>query len=155
MNLLARSVSLQLLLASAFVQAQQPAAPVPTTAAQAPARDTSYIDAQGTAHVTRVVPVPKTISAEAQRRLSRPEPDQGSAAVSGRPPQRHRCLHGSCARGMESPLPQSARRREDCRCSGSHCSPLKSPSSGVIEPSQPQTYHCPLRTLRSGRHTGL
>jgi epsilon-lactone hydrolase len=78
MNLLARSVSLPLWLASAFLQAQQPAAaPVPTTAAQAPTRDTSYIDAQGTAHVTRVVPVPKTISAEAQRRLSRPEPDQG------------------------------------------------------------------------------
>src|ERR1039457_4410045 len=77
MNLLARSVSLPLLLASAFVQAQQPAAPVPTTAAQAPTRDTSYIDAHGAAHVTRVVPVPKTISAEAQRRLSRPEPDQG------------------------------------------------------------------------------
>ena len=77
MNLLTRSVSLPLLLASAVVQAQQPAAPVPTTAAQAPTRDTSYIDAHGAAHVTRVVPVPKTISAEAQRRLSRPEPDQG------------------------------------------------------------------------------
>src|SRR3954463_4103482 len=48
-----------------------------TTAAQAPTHDTSYIDAQGTAHVTRVVPVPKTISPEAQHRLSRPEPDQG------------------------------------------------------------------------------
>ena len=32
----------------------------PTTAADAPNRDTSYIDAQGTAHVTRVVPVPET-----------------------------------------------------------------------------------------------
>jgi monoterpene epsilon-lactone hydrolase len=78
MNLLSRSVSLPLLLASAIVRAQQPAvAPMPTTAAQAPTRDTSYIDAQGTAHVTRVVPVPKTISTEAQRRLSRPEPDYG------------------------------------------------------------------------------
>jgi len=78
MTLFARSASLSLLLASAVVQAQQPAAaPMPTTAAQAPTRDTSYIDAQGTAHVTRVVPVPRTISAEAQRRLSRPEPDQG------------------------------------------------------------------------------
>src|ERR1035441_11016465 len=78
MKLLSRSVSLPLLLASAIVRAQQPAvAPMPTTAAQAPTRDTSYIDAQGTAHVTRVVPVPKTISTEAQRRLSRPEPDHG------------------------------------------------------------------------------
>ena len=74
MHLLARSVSLPLWLASAILQAQQPA---PTTAARAPTSDTSYIDAQGTAHVTRVVPVPKTVSAEAQRRLSRPEPDQG------------------------------------------------------------------------------
>ncbi len=39
----------------------------PTTAAQAPNSDTSYIDAQGTAHVTRVVPVPATISPEAQQ----------------------------------------------------------------------------------------
>src|ERR1035441_10031387 len=52
-----------MLLASAIVEAQQP-----TTADQAPTRDTSYIDAQGTARVTRVVPVPKTISTEAQRR---------------------------------------------------------------------------------------
>ena len=74
MKLLTHSTTLALLLASATVEAQQPQ---PTTAAQAPNRDTSYIDAQGTAHVTRVVPVPETISAEAQRRLSRPEPDQG------------------------------------------------------------------------------
>jgi epsilon-lactone hydrolase len=78
MNLFARFASLPLWLTCAIVQAQQPAvAPLPTTAAQAPTSDTSYIDAQGTAHVTRIVPVPKTISVEAQRRLSRPEPDQG------------------------------------------------------------------------------
>jgi len=78
MKLLTRSASLALLLASAIVHAQQPSvAPAPTTAAQAPTNDTSYIDPQGTAHVTRVVPVPKTISTEAQRRLSRSEPDQG------------------------------------------------------------------------------
>ncbi|MGA1994977.1 MAG: hypothetical protein ABSH45_04280 [Bryobacteraceae bacterium] len=76
MNLFARSASLLLWLASAIAQAQ-PAAAQPTTAAQAPTRDTSYIDAQGTAHVTRIVPVPKTISAEAQRSLSRQVPDQG------------------------------------------------------------------------------
>jgi epsilon-lactone hydrolase len=67
-----------LLLASTIAPGQQPAAaPMPTTAAQAPTRDTSYIDDQGTAHVTRVVPVPKTISIEAQQRLSRKQPDQG------------------------------------------------------------------------------
>ena len=47
-----------------------------TTAAEAPNRDSSYIDAQGTAHVTRVVPVPQTISPEAQIALGRPELDQ-------------------------------------------------------------------------------
>jgi acetyl esterase/lipase len=39
-------------------------------------RDTSYIDAQGTAHVTRVVPVPQTISTQAQLVLGRSVPDQ-------------------------------------------------------------------------------
>jgi acetyl esterase/lipase len=64
------------LLASAALAAQQLALQ-PTTAAEAPTRDTSYIDAQGAAHITRVVPVPETISEQAQRTLSRPEPDQG------------------------------------------------------------------------------
>lgn len=36
-----------------------------------PETDTSALDAQGTAHVTRVVPVPQTISPEAQKFLSR------------------------------------------------------------------------------------
>src|SRR5665213_970820 len=50
--------------ASAFALAQ-------TTAATAPTKDSSYIDAQGTAHVTRVVPIPQTLSPEAQRSLAR------------------------------------------------------------------------------------
>jgi len=73
-----------LLFASAALAAQQPASapapadrPHPTTAAEAPNRDTSYIDEQGTAHVTRVVPVPQTISPQAQLALGHPEPDQG------------------------------------------------------------------------------
>lgn len=57
--------------------AQQPApAAAPTTAAQAPDRDTSYIDADGTAHVTRVVPIPETVSPEARQMLARRIPDQ-------------------------------------------------------------------------------
>jgi len=65
--------------ASATLWSQQPAAdaPRPTAAADAPTRDTSYIDAQGTAHVTRVVPVPQTISPEAQKAVGRAEPDAG------------------------------------------------------------------------------
>ncbi|HEX4022183.1 MAG TPA: alpha/beta hydrolase fold domain-containing protein [Acidobacteriaceae bacterium] len=40
-----------------------------------PQADTSYIDANGTAHITRVVPVPTTISPEAQKFLARQMPD--------------------------------------------------------------------------------
>ena len=75
MNSLHRYSAL-LLLASAALVAQKPA-PQPTTAAEAPNRDTSFIDAQGTAHVTRVVPLPETISPEAQQVLGRVLPDQG------------------------------------------------------------------------------
>ena len=78
MNLIPRSAPLLTLLTAAALTAQQPA-PQPTTAGGAPNRDTSYIDAQGTAHVTRVVPVPATISAQAQQVLSRVTPDQGPA----------------------------------------------------------------------------
>ena len=83
MKLLTHSASLALWLAFATVEAQQPApAPLPTTAAQAPTRDTSYIDAQGTAHVTRLVPIPQTISTEAQRRLSRLPPPRLRSSLS-------------------------------------------------------------------------
>jgi len=61
------------LFASALLAAQQAA---PTTASQAPNTDTSYIDEQGTAHVTRMVPVPQTISPEAQQMIARAVPDQ-------------------------------------------------------------------------------
>jgi acetyl esterase/lipase len=77
MRLPSRSAAFLVLLAAAVLTAQQPA-PKPTTAAEAPTRDTSYIDAQGTAHVTRVVPIPAALSAPAQRLLSRAEPDQSS-----------------------------------------------------------------------------
>ncbi|HTX75840.1 MAG TPA: alpha/beta hydrolase fold domain-containing protein [Terracidiphilus sp.] len=69
-----------LILAAGVAAAQQPAkasTPKPTTAAEAPNRDTSYIDAQGTAHVTRVVPVPEDLSPQARKSLAQPEPDQG------------------------------------------------------------------------------
>ncbi len=70
------AASLFLLLAFFTVAAQEPA-PKPTTAAEAPSRDTSFIDAEGTAHVTRVVPVPEALSPEARKSLGRAEPDQG------------------------------------------------------------------------------
>jgi acetyl esterase/lipase len=83
MNLKPRPAVFVLLLASAALAAQQPAEshpagdPHPTTAAEAPARDSSFIDAQGTAHVTRVVPVPATISTQAQLVVGHAAPDQG------------------------------------------------------------------------------
>jgi acetyl esterase/lipase len=46
-----------------------------TTAANAPQSNASYIDAQGTAHISRVVPVPKTVSPEAQKSLAQPASD--------------------------------------------------------------------------------
>jgi len=77
--------SVVLFVVSSFtLMAQQPGAkpdagptPQPTTAAEAPNRDTSYIDEKGTAHVTRIVPVPQTVSSQAQLLLGRAEPDQG------------------------------------------------------------------------------
>jgi acetyl esterase/lipase len=74
MNSIHRLAFLILAIAPAVAFAQQPA---PTTAATAPNSDSSYIDAQGTAHVTRIIPVPETISPEAQHSLAQPVPDQG------------------------------------------------------------------------------
>ncbi len=55
-----------LFLASASLAAAQQAGPQ---------TDTSVIDANGTAHITRVIPVPQTISPEAQKMLSRQASD--------------------------------------------------------------------------------
>jgi acetyl esterase/lipase len=49
--------------------------PQPTTKAGAPSRDTTYIGADGTAYITRVIPVPKTVSPEAQKWIARQIPD--------------------------------------------------------------------------------
>jgi acetyl esterase/lipase len=57
-----------LVLAGRPAAAQQQGVPIPQS-------DSSFIDAQGTAHVTRVVPVPTTISPEAQKFLARPMKD--------------------------------------------------------------------------------
>ena len=49
----------------------------PTTAADAPQRDSSYIDEQGRAHITRIVPVPADLSRQSRYWLSTPVPDAG------------------------------------------------------------------------------
>jgi len=59
-----------LLLASGTCLAQQA-----TTAAQAPNTDTSYIAPDGTAHITRVIPIPPDLSPEAKKMLARPMSD--------------------------------------------------------------------------------
>ncbi|HLJ78314.1 MAG TPA: alpha/beta hydrolase fold domain-containing protein [Acidobacteriaceae bacterium] len=46
-----------------------------TTAAQAPNSDTSSIDANGAAHITRVIPVPQDLSPEAKKAVARPVSD--------------------------------------------------------------------------------
>jgi len=76
MGLALRSPCLVVFMASLALAAQQT---TPTTASQAPNTDTSYIDEQGTAHITRVVPVPRTISPEAQQMLAHAVPDQAPA----------------------------------------------------------------------------
>ena len=43
--------------------------------ASVPQTDSSYVDSNGTAHITRVVPVPTTISPQARAFLARPVPD--------------------------------------------------------------------------------
>ena len=76
MRIFLRAVASGVVATSSLLVSQQ-STPKATTAAEAPNRDTSYIDSNGTAHVTRVIPVPQTISPEGQRSLSRQEPDQG------------------------------------------------------------------------------
>lgn len=70
-----RSIALLLLPITTALAAQT--IPLPTSASTAATRDTSYIDAQGTAYVTRVVPVPPDLSPEARKSLIRTTPDQG------------------------------------------------------------------------------
>lgn len=74
MRAILSSFALPFALAASGLAAQQPS-PRPTTAAQAPSRDTSYIDGDGTAHVTRVVTVPETVSPQARAMLARPMAD--------------------------------------------------------------------------------
>ena len=70
---------LLLLAATAPLAAQQPAAtaPQPTTAETAAQRDTSFIDSEGRAHITRIVPVPAYLSKQSQYWLREPAPDAG------------------------------------------------------------------------------
>jgi monoterpene epsilon-lactone hydrolase len=74
MRAILRTLAMPFALAISTLAAQQSTAGA-TTAAQAPSRDTSYIDAEGTAHVTRVVALPETVSPQARAMLARPMSD--------------------------------------------------------------------------------
>src|SRR5208282_5674237 len=57
----------------------------PATASTAvPQADTCTVDLDGTAHITRVIPVPQTISPEAQKFISRPAPPGPEPTLSER-----------------------------------------------------------------------
>jgi epsilon-lactone hydrolase len=74
------SASLSFLFAVSTLAAQQPTpqpTSQPTTAATAAQRDSSFIDEKGTAHVTRIVPVPESLSRQSRYWLSQPLPDAG------------------------------------------------------------------------------
>jgi len=70
-----------LLISVSCLSAQQTATPStsakPTTAADAAQRNSSYIDEQGRAHITRIVPVPPDLSRQSRYWLSQPVPDAG------------------------------------------------------------------------------
>jgi monoterpene epsilon-lactone hydrolase len=66
---------MKLLVAALLVLPLRLGAQQPTTAAQAPTTDTSYIDADGAAHITRVIPVPQDLSPEAQKVVGKQVPD--------------------------------------------------------------------------------
>src|SRR6185312_488622 len=69
------AVACACLFAAPLMIAQQPTKQ-PTMAANAASRDTSYIDADGTARVTRVMPVPQDLSPEAKKFISHQVPDE-------------------------------------------------------------------------------
>lgn len=73
-------VGLFALLASATIGVPllaQQTVPKPTTADEAAQRDSSFIDSEGRAHITRIIPVPKDLSRQSRFWLSEPVPDAG------------------------------------------------------------------------------
>lgn len=60
---------------AAFLATVPVAISAQTTATAAPNKDSSYTDPEGTAHVTRIVPIPKTVSPQARQFLARPMSD--------------------------------------------------------------------------------
>ena len=111
-----RSIAFLFLAISTALAAQS--IPQPTSASTAATRDTSYIDAQGTAYVTRVVPV----SARPQPgspQISHPNhPRSRTSGASRTPPGPNGGVGRAPERRLEQALPQHDRRFNHRRCSG-------------------------------------
>jgi acetyl esterase/lipase len=75
MQRVVRTIAYVCFLATPLLMAQEPTRQ-PTSASDAATRDSSYIDANGTAHITRVVPVPQDLSTEARKFISERVPDE-------------------------------------------------------------------------------
>ncbi len=130
MPLVSRYAALVFVMSSFPLIAQQAAskpesgsvpAPKPTTAAEAPNRDTSYIDEKGTAHVTRVVPVPQTVSSQAQLSIGRAEPDQGPPQPLEDRRKMTDAIHGARTGGLDEAVPERDCGGQDRRRAGAHC----------------------------------
>ena len=67
---MARRLSMLAVSCGVLALLAHPALAWQTTKDSAAQKDSSYIDADGTAHITRVVPLPATISPEAQKGLA-------------------------------------------------------------------------------------
>jgi epsilon-lactone hydrolase len=98
--------------ATALLAANALAEPAPRTADHPaiPQTNSSYLDAQGSAHVTRVVPIPTTISPQAQAFLERRPPDLGSMTLAERRRQTDRWQAARGAR-FEAMYPVVVRER--------------------------------------------
>src|ERR1035437_4062847 len=68
-----------LVVAASAVSSQNAASQQPS--GSIPQEDSSYVDAQGTAYVTRIVPLPTTVSPQAQKYLTNPVPHAGPDAT--------------------------------------------------------------------------
>ena len=75
-----------------------------------PQADSSYIDADGTAHITRVIPVPLDLSPEAKKSLSRPASD---AAHPRKRWEQRRSVHGCLGRAGVSFLEDAVSNHRD------------------------------------------
>jgi monoterpene epsilon-lactone hydrolase len=67
--------SLPLMMALLFAGAAHAQVQQPTTQAEAPTRDTTFIGPDGTAYITRTIPVPTTVSLEAQKVIAEQKTD--------------------------------------------------------------------------------